>query len=166
MLHVGVRKENPDKCPGHMRDDESAVGGFFEDLPVLVIVLCGVVAIVSASVWSSGQIANEQFVQELDEIARGFADRLVEAALQVEGGDYPSVDKLRTLNISRLSIGLPKTIGYAVSIVEVYPSLEWLRQFVSDEKPISSDAVASIRLMNAVDSLSRIVIVEARVIVW
>ncbi|MCU0853069.1 MAG: hypothetical protein MUC90_07465 [Thermoplasmata archaeon] len=149
-----------------MRHDDAAVGGFFEDLPVLVLVLCGVAAIVSASVWSSGQIADEQSVRELDEIAQRFVDRLVEAALQVEGGGYPSVDKLRVLNISRLAMGLPKAIGYAVSIVEIYPSLEWLLQYVSDGKPISTDASASIRLVNAIDPWSRIVIVEARVIVW
>jgi len=166
MLHVGVRLERSISDPKNVRKDEDAVGGFFEDLPVLVLVLCGVATIIAASIWSSGRIADERLDEDLRETAERFADRLVEAAQLTEGVEYPTIDKLRALNITRLAAGLPEDTGYAVSLVQVFPSLEWILQHGSREKPVSEDACASSRLVNAVDEWSRVVIVEVRVVVW
>ena len=113
---------------GHVREDDTAVGGFFEDLPVLVLVLCGVATIIAASVLSSSRISEERQDEWLQEAAAGFADRIVESALQTEGAEYPTIAKLRALNVSRLAAGLPESVGYAVSLVQVYPKFEWLLQ--------------------------------------
>lgn len=166
MLHVGVRIERSCWNSWHVRDDEAAVGSFFEDLPVLVLVLCGVATIIVASVISSVRMADERQDDRLRDIVTRFADRLVETALLTEGTEHPTIDKLRALNVSRLAAELPEGIGYAVSLVQVHPVFEWIVQHASRDRPVLENSCASSRLVNAIDTSSRVVVVEVRAVVW
>ena len=148
-----------------MRADEEAVGGFFEDLPVLVFVLAGVSVLVSSAVWAEQELARDRADAEL-EFAAEILVGAVCAHLFPADGVLPTVDSLRTCNLSQVSLAAAPGQGCAVAVRERYPA-DLLLYNESVGCSVVPDVVASAsRLMNAVDSRGLTVVVEVRASVW
>lgn len=109
-----------------MRDDRRGVGGFLEDVPVLVFVLAGVVALIGTSVWAAG--VRSDLVREAE--LESLADELVDQTLWdlFDGVDScVSVDRVERLDLSHLSGRVPDGTGWLVSVNVVHP---WVEQLV------------------------------------
>jgi len=148
-----------------MKADEDAVGGFFEDLPVLIFVLAGVSVLVCSAVWAEGEIAQERSCTELEFAA----EMLLEAAcadLFPEEGVLPTVDSLNGYNLSEGVLEAAGGRGCAVAVRECYPANELLSSRSVGDAAIPAEVASASRLMNAIDGQGLTVVVEVRVCVW
>jgi hypothetical protein len=148
-----------------MKTDEDAVGGFFEDLPVLIFILAGVSVLVSSAVWAEQEIAQERSSAEL-EFASEMLLEAVCADLFQEEGVLPTVDSLKGYNLSEDVLEAAGDRGCAVAIRECYPACELLSSTSVGDASIPVEVSSASRLMNAIDAQGLTVVVEVRVCVW
>ena len=104
-----------------MRNDE-AVGGFFEDLPVLAFILTGFLLIASTNVAVTNQ-RNELERSERLELAAGRLAGSVLAAISEGCGEDNQLNSVSSLNLSALlpASVLPQAFGWAISIALIHP---------------------------------------------
>jgi hypothetical protein len=148
-----------------MRDDDSAIGGFFEDLPVMLIVLAGVATLVISGVVASERISRQQDQSELDALA----DRLVDSVL-VSMSRGPGIEHIpmsaTSVNTSRCAGDVLDGESWKVAYVMRYPHMEWLRVDHSDEKMPLMDTGFASRLVNVVVDDGTVGVIEVSAIVW
>jgi len=145
-----------------MRDD-AGVAGFFEDLPVMMFVLAGVVCVVVSSTWVCQQIESARAQTELEEAAERIVQRFLADARSASG--IISVSSLRCLEPS----GLPEeseVVEFALSVAQLYPEAEWLFSHSTSSGEIGGSRGSASRLFNALSDSGTVVIVEVRVVVW
>ncbi len=149
-----------------MRADERGVAGFFEDIPVLIIILAGVSILVSSVVIASERISERRLQSDLDLAAERMLARMMTSLRDAQEGTI-LISSIGSLNISRCSEGPLAACAFAVSFVRYYPGTEWLRsESSSGTVPAHATGHAS-RLFNAADDgRGQIVIVEVSVFVW
>jgi hypothetical protein len=150
-----------------MRTDRSGVAGFFEDLPVLMFVLSGVVALVLTSVFVSERMTSDKMNEQLDSIASRIADSVASEIRFSRGPDMlPSVSSIRAFNCSDEVSQLSDGRCFVLSVFSLHPSLGCLLNICSDQsRPPRSTGYAS-ELLNALcdDGLS--MVLEVMVVVW
>ena len=102
--------------------NDEAVGGFFEDLPVLAFILTGSLLIVSTNVAVTDQ-RDELERSERIELAAGRLAGSILAAISDGCGEDNPLDSLRALNLSTLlpTPELPQASGWAIFIAMVHP---------------------------------------------
>jgi hypothetical protein len=147
-----------------MRNDESGVGGFFEDLPVLVFVLAGVLCIMSTACWSTAQSSVDGVIDTMQRRAAEVMDSLFMKVTRHTS--VPSVNQIRSINLSGLVAPTDDGFLLHVSIWIIHPDLDRLASAGSWEPNEMRESVSSRRLLNALDESGRVVIGEARVVVW
>jgi len=146
-----------------MRGDQEAVGGFFEDLPVLAFVLAGVMSVAGTACWTSGQLSGTD-----DSDALGLsATRLAADVVMGLGGSgvLPSIEAVRSANLSVQLASLPEGLACLVSVWCIHPDVELLLVVGDDD---SDPEVASSErvLVNASCDGGFVGILEVRVLVW
>ena len=150
-----------------MRADRSGVAGFFEDLPVLMFVLSGVVTLVLTSVFVSERISEDRLDDQLDAVAKRMVDSVASEMLFSCGPDVlPTVTSIRALNCSGLVSPLSEGRGYALSVFSMHPSFGCLLSFSSNQSSAPRSTGYASRLLNALGDDGLCVILEVRVIVW
>ena len=146
-----------------MRRDTEAVGGFFEDLPVLAFVLAGVLSVAGTACWT-GEQARENGLEESLERS---ADLLVTSVVQSLTGTSvtPSLDSIRCAELSEAFCCLDRWEAALVSVWCVHPAPEPLLVLsTADGEP----GLASYQraFLNALCPGGTVGIVEVRVLVW
>lgn len=146
-----------------MRGDTEAVGGFFEDLPVLAFVLAGVLSVAGTASWASGMMSEGDLCEELERSA----SQLVAAVVaELRGVDtLPTVEAVRHADISGLMRTLPEGAEGLVSVWSAHPVNERILVVGSCEgEPLLARSESM--LMNAVFDGGAVGILEVRVLVW
>jgi len=150
-----------------MRSDESGVAGFFEDLPVLAFVLCGVLLLVSSSLWVSAQLAGLRENERLEKLTDRAADMIVEViGSSTTSYDVPTMQSIERSNLFEYLNDLLRSVHYALNISKRGGQSDWY-VMVKDcfTCEVSQTAFAS-RLLNAIDGSGLVVVLEVRLIVW
>jgi len=143
--------------------DESGIGGFFEDLPVLVFVLGGVSLLIFSSVWSAGVMSSNEASDTLEKVADGIVQMFV--LTPCEG--IPSVDEVASACASYSGAGLESCGGVFVNVSVVHPYTMAVGVVVSGDTAHCTGPMGyAVGVMNAVDSSRLIVILEVRALVW
>ncbi len=148
-----------------MRDDRRGVGGFLEDLPVLVFVLAGVVTLIGASVWAAGVRADLGRETELESLA----DALVYQALcdLSDGVDgCVSVVRMAQLDLSHLSGRVPDGTGWLVSVNVIHPWAEQLLLAQGGEQHQAAYVGYGCKLVNAPYGTDGSAVVKVTAVVW
>lgn len=147
-----------------MRRDESGVGGFVEDLPVLVFVLVGVLALVSTSVWVAQERTDAQTALRSEALAEGLLDAVL--LRFSDGVDCSiSVHELRSLNASMVDSLAPRGFDWMISILILHPWVESIE--VGDEGCAfgSTPSGYANRMINAEYGAGGCALVEVRCVV-
>lgn len=150
-----------------MRSDESGVAGFFEDLPVLAFVLCGVMLLVSSGIWASARIAEQREDELLKRLAERAADAIVETiAPAATDFELPTLQSIDRSNLSEYIQSVLQTVHFLVNLSTEGTASGW-SMLISDSYggEVSHTASAS-RLLNVRDGFGLIVVLEVRLIVW
>lgn len=146
-----------------MRLDESGVGGFAEDLPVMVFVLAGVCLLVGSAV-SAAEKVRAGDADGLESLAEVLVSEVMEGFSVT---DTPTVTALRSFDIGDCAEPvLVGCDGWFVSLRSVHPEVELLQSAGSlpDQSPGSTGSCS--RLINAYDDDMMLVVVEVRAVVW
>jgi hypothetical protein len=149
-----------------MRADDSAVAGFFEDLPVLLIILAGVAVLVLSGAAASERLAEADLESELDSLADRFVASLMVSLKRDPSMDHTSMALVASLNISRCASDALDDESWSVAIVLLSPSTEWLRADSSSETPPRAATGYSSSLFNVVLDDGSVGVVEVSAIVW
>lgn len=150
-----------------MRSDRSAVAGFFEDLPVLLFVLSGVVALVLTSVFVSERMAVMRFQERMDVIARDIVDSVAtEILLSCGAGVMPAVSSIKAHDFAEVAVRSCGGRSYAVSVLLIHPSYESMVDLSSDMRDQPRSTGFASTLLNALDECALNAIVEVRAVVW
>lgn len=146
-----------------MRRDTDAVGGFFEDLPVMAFVLAGVLSVAGTASWTAGRLADIEGDKELAAQASRVVTSLV---AELGAAPYPpSSEGLGAVNISAYADSVPPGYGCMVSIWCVHPEVLQLPLAATGEVgPGESCAYRS--FVNVACDDGSIGILEVRAVVW
>ena len=149
------------------RIDDSAVAGFFEDIPVLLFVLAGVVSLVFSALLGAAQREERRLQSELDQLADSIADRVVGKLHHGDVlGDTPTMATVMRTDLAAIASRLSLGHGCDICFVRVHPGFSWLSGTNhSCEDPPVATGYAS-RLFNGLDDKGLIGILEVRVLVW
>jgi len=146
-----------------MRADVDAVGGFFEDLPVLAFVLAGVMSVAGTASWVSGTLSESDGYDALDRSASRLACSIA-FGLQDTGG-LPTVESVVGANLSEAMSVLPDGFGFLVSVWSIHPEDGCLLT-VSDGAGEPGSARSATALLNVLCDDGIVGILEVRVLVW
>lgn len=146
---------------------DEAVGGFFEDLPVLMFVLFGVFLLVSTSLFASGQIAEERRHGWIE----GVADDLMAAIMSRVNaadavGSTVTMASMREMDLGRIASAAVPDVRYCVSLVALHPHTEWLCSAISGDPSSATSTGIARSLFNALCDDGMIGVVEVTVLVW
>ena len=151
-----------------MRLDEDGVAGFFEDLPVLIIVLGAVCILVMTATRISAEIISNDAFDRLQTVAESIIDRVRSEATQLaEVRGAPLLSSIVRLNLTDCAEAA--TLGghaYKVVIAVLHPGIGSVVASAGRELPVSTCSAASSTLMNAIDESDRSIVIEARAMVW
>lgn len=146
-----------------MKADEQAVAGFFEDLPVLALILAGVALLLATGAAVAGRLDAARAHDDLEALAHEF---LLGIIVQVGNPENPHIlpmlDRVLAVDIRDAPGGLS---GYMMSMTLRHPSVQLLRTEATGVPPSSITGYDS-ALLNAVDDRGFVVILEVRVVVW
>ncbi len=103
-----------------MRKDHNGIGGFFEDLPVLLFVLLGSLLLVATNAWiavgNDASRAARLADEEADDLAASFL-----LSLWSVFGDEVSVESIKRFNSSLMMNDLPSAGSWAISVTVIHP---------------------------------------------
>lgn len=146
-----------------MTGDDAAVGGFFEDLPVLAFVLAGVLSVSGTAVWANDVMSDSSEQEAIDRLASLLVSEVTRELSGVDG--LPTVKGVQCANLSE-TIGLvAEGASYLVSVWCLHPEMECLLRFERyDGEPRVVGAAHS--LLNAIREEGIVEILEVRGLVW
>jgi len=148
-----------------MRSDQSGIGGFLEDLPVLVFVLAGVGVLLSASTWSSEMAARSQAAERLDEQAELVVEKVL-VALSDGCGGYIGVGGIPTVNLTDRLSEMPVGVSFLVTVEVVHPWAERLAEVEAGTIQAASDIGFATRLINMPAGDETVAVGKVTAIVW
>ncbi|UCE91842.1 MAG: hypothetical protein JSV90_01440 [Methanobacteriota archaeon] len=148
-----------------MRRDIAGVGGFVEDLPVLLFILMGTVSVITTSVWVAEGREKAKALADADEAAK----RLVDAVLlRLSGGEANgvSIAGLRSLNASQVNELCPSILSWQLSISIFHPRPEAVEHGCDGPGVGASGSGYHNRFVNASYDRDASALVEVRCVVW
>lgn len=148
-----------------MRNDIKAVGGFFEDLPVLAFVLTGSFLVIGMNVWVAGQREAHDVLRLLDESAEELADAVV-MELTAGGHSVVPLDSVRLLNSSSFLPLHLSLASWTVSLSLIHPAQIPLATWQGGHAPPDSDAGWHSTLFNVLCSRSCVGVAEVVAVVY
>jgi hypothetical protein len=157
LEHSGVRSVRP---------DDSAIAGFFEDLPVLLIVLAGVAILVFSGVSASERISRESAQRSLDATAARFVDSIMLSLSRSLTDQHVSLSAIMSVNVSLCAGGTLCHEFYRIAFVELYPDVRWIRVETDAMGVLGGDTGYASRLINAVMDDGAVGIVGVTAFVW
>ena len=165
LLVVGVSHLLVDSL-SFVYQDESGVGGFFEDLPVLVFVLAGTCVMILSAVSVSDAIVSREKIKELEYLANRCADRVVSELVGAHPGAVIMVESLCATRLCKVISDCLDGHGFRMGIAMVHPVFEWLLEASSASSAILESASSSSRLANGLTDEGYIAVLVVRIIVW
>ena len=151
--------------PGAVRRDDEGVAGFFEDLPVLMLVLAGVTVLVASSACVSHQNAAAEAEMNLDETAQDMIQSLLRT-IRTQIGPEPRIPSLEGTGLQSAVADFSEGRSFSLTIAGVYPVKHLVVAVtVGDPGSACSTGFACAQFI-ALDDQGFSVILEARVIVW
>jgi len=152
---------------GNMRGDHRAVAGFFEDLPVLIFVLSGVMALVLTSTFVAERIETDRFKDSLDALAQRIVNSLSARMQSARGPDLlPTAAAISAWNYSEILDQASEGRGYLFALSSLHPSQSCRVTVCSDGSEVPETTGHARRLVNALDDRNVCVVLEVSVIVW
>jgi hypothetical protein len=149
-----------------MRKDIRGIGGFFEDLPVLLFVLAGVLSVLSSACWTNAYSSEEA---EFDDVRVRALAMMDSVLLRLsEYASVPTEAQVGNLNLSALARQQGLDSDCCVSIWMLHPEVYLLAStgnIPEDDRMYGSSSSES-RLFNVIDGSGRIGVGEIYVIVW
>jgi len=147
--------------------DNAGVGGFFEDLPVLVFVLLGVFVLVATGVFASREISEHREAERLEFVAQNLLDAVISGVTAGDSEFYMlTVGALKGLNLTGIVRSVTEGVSYCISIVLLYPRAEWLCS-ASSGAPMDAVSTGFARqLLNATDHDGTTAVLEVKALVW
>lgn len=146
-----------------MRFDDRAVGGFFEDLPVLAFVLAGVLSVSGTAAWTSSELVEAGQLDALERKASSLVSAIVSDLQDSEV--MLTLEMIAAANLSSASDVLAEGISCYVTIWCVHPFRELLLSYgdVGDDPAlVGSDS----SFMNMLCDGGVVGVSEVRAIVW
>ena len=147
-----------------MRSDESGVGGFIEDIPVLVFVLGGVLTLVGTGAWAAAYHADCAKQDILRDLATDAIDRVLWTISLVPEGTR-DIDAAALTNISEAFSGVPEEMGWLLSIDLLHPCSEQVLVLSSGCLENPAHTASESRLLNS-ECDGMCAMVRVTVIVW
>lgn len=149
-----------------MRSDETAVAGFFEDLPVLLIILAGVSVLVLSGVTAGERLAELENQAELESLASRFVIAMAVSLAADPSVEHASMSSVRSLNISRCASDALDAESWSAAVVLLSPSVTWLRtESRTGFEPTTRTGYSSV-LLNVVMDDGIVGVVEVKALVW
>ena len=147
-----------------MWTDRSAVAGFFEDIPVLLIVLVGVMSLVLSGVVAAERTQRIENQRQLDLLASRLIDSIAINVAPDPSIEHASLVAFASLNFTRCAANVLADESYGISVIQLCPSTEWIRTRAAD--PQGHDTGYASRLFNARLDDGSVGILEVVVFVW
>lgn len=144
--------------------DRSAVAGFFEDIPVLLIVLAGVMSLVLSGVIAAEREQRIGDQRQLDLLASRLIDSVAIEAAPDPSIEHASVVVFASLNLTRCAANVLDDEAFRISVIQLYPSMEWIR--TSSLDPQIRDVGYASRLFNARLDDGSVGVLEVAAFVW
>ncbi len=146
---------------------EDAVGGFFEDLPVLALVLLGVFLLVSTSALASQESSRRRELERLESITEDITEAIIgHFACGDEAGHLSTVSAMREVNLRALADAIADCTGYCASVVLLHPRTEWLSSTTTGDVLAAQQVAYAAGFLNAVLDDGSVAVVEVRVLAW
>jgi len=149
-----------------VRLDDSAVAGFFEDIPVLIIILTGVSSLVLSGVMASERITAVTVQRGLDELAERLVCWIAIWVHPDQGIEHASLASFMSVNITRGASEVLDDESYKVAVVQRLPRLEWIRSASNSEAADLLNTGYASGLFNARLGDGTIGVVEVAAFVW
>ncbi|MDH3364791.1 MAG: hypothetical protein OEM29_02130 [Thermoplasmata archaeon] len=130
-----------------MRDDHLGIGGFFEDLPVLLFVLTGTLLLIGTNVWVMEGRGVLEAVSSCEQQAEDLVGTFM-LALSNKCGADATVESVRFVNSSLLDNGSTWPGVWAISVSVIHPWQELLLSLGNQTEPTGADAGWHNRLFN------------------
>ena len=148
-----------------MRFDGKAVGGFFEDLPVLAVILTGTALLLSANAFIVGQRCAVDTVRVLEAAAENLADGVL---LELtDGGAMPvPIERLKALEASSADVFVEGCYGWVVAIALLHPWQEAIVNLRSDGAAQVEDAGWHSQLFNVAIGITGVAVAELVAVVY
>lgn len=147
--------------------DDGAVGGFFEDLTVLLFVLVGVAVIVSAGVWTAQDSVEARADEQLSFLAHELLIGVLSEISHPETPGYlPTLDRIRSLDLLGIVDGFNSDCQFCISVAEHHPERAWLCSATRGWPEAAADTGSVSGFVNALDSTGMTALVEVMVLVW
>lgn len=149
-----------------MRNDEYAIAGFFEDLPVMLIILAGVATLAISGMTASGRISQQQAQAEIDTLAGRLVDSIIVSMSRGPTIEHVPLSATISVNTSRCAADVLDGESWSVAYIIRYPQVGWLLvEKSSEDKPLKDTGYAS-RLVNVVVDNGTVGVLEVTAIVW
>ncbi len=147
--------------------DDNAVGGFFEDLTVLLFVLVGVSVVVAAGIWTAEDASETRADEELDLLAEDLLTEIMGKISPPEALSYaPTVDHIRGLDLPGIADAVRGDCGFCIGVTELYPEEVLLCSASRGLLEAVGDTGFAAGFVNALDPDGMVVMVEVKVLVW
>jgi hypothetical protein len=146
--------------------DDSAVAGFFEDLPVLLIILAGVSLLVLSGAEAAQRSAVQDAQAELESLACRFIGSMIVSLNLDHSIEHVSLASVMSLNLTRCACDALDRESWSAAIVLLSPEHRWLRSesVTGSDRPVRT-GYSSV-LLNVVLDSGAVGVVELMVIVW
>jgi hypothetical protein len=145
----------------------SGVAGFFEDLPVLIFVLSGVVAMVLTGVFVSERLAAARMDQQLDEVATRIVDSVVAELLFSSGPDTPPTTAfICAFNYSDMACQFSEGRAFSLSVFSLHPSFCQMVNVCSTRGDTPRSSGYASEMLNALSDDGLCMVLEVRAVVW
>lgn len=149
-----------------MRSDDTAVAGFFEDLPVLLIILAGVSTLVLSGATAGERLAELENQAELESLASRFVISMAVSLATDPSVEHASISSVRSLNISRCASDAIDAESWSAAVVLLSPSVIWLRaESRTDVEPTTCTGYSAM-LLNVMMDDGVVGVVEVKALVW
>jgi len=151
-----------------MRSNEAGFAGFFEDLPVMIIVLGGVFVLVLTATRISAETMSRSADERLKAVADSIIDRIESEANALDHpAGAPMLSALARLNLTECSEQSTRgNYAYRIVIVVLHPDAGRVIALAGSTPSAEGRLAVSTALMNAMDESSSAAIVEIRAMVW
>lgn len=150
-----------------MNRDDKGVAGFFEDLPVLMFVLIGVISLVLSGIWVARSLDSVHGLDELESFAEMLVDGVLSRLVRPETpGLMSSVAAAQCLDVSGIARDIIGERHCMVSIIARFPYYAWLNMYSDNQTDQPNLTGYCSRLLSAADGQGRTTIVEVRAVVW
>ncbi len=147
-----------------MWTDRSAVAGFFEDIPVLLIILTGVMALVLSGFVATEKAQRIEDRRQLDMLALRLVDSVAINIAPDPSVEHASLVAFASLNFTRCAASVLDDESFGMSVIQLCPSIEWIR--IGSVDPQGQDTGYASRLFNARLDDGSIGVLEVVACVW